>query len=74
LATGVALHTGISTNTTIWIHASIIFVLCFALSLVGLFLGKQITKLLRGKTEISGIIGGCILVGLAIWVVIGNYV
>ena len=41
--------------------------------LVGLFLGKQILKLLKGKTEISVIIGGCILVLLAVWVVLSHY-
>lgn len=74
LATGVALHADLSDNATVWLHASIILAICFALSLVGLFLGKQITRLLRGKTEISGIIGGIILIVLAIWIVISHYV
>ena len=60
LAVGVSLHAGLSNNLTIWVHISIICVITFALSLVGLFLGKQILKLFKGKTEISGIIGGCI--------------
>ena len=74
LAAGVACHAGLSSVSTIWLHISIIFVLTFSLSLVGLFLGKEITKLLNGKYEISGIIGGTILILLAIWVVLSHYV
>ena len=61
MAVGVSLHAGLSNNATIWLHVSIICVITFAISLVGLFLGKQILKLLKGKTEITVIIGGCIL-------------
>ena len=74
LAAGVALHADLSTRTTVWLHVSIILVLTFGLSLVGLFLGKQIMKLLKGKPEISGIIGGIILILLAIWVIVSHYV
>ena len=73
LAAGVAMHTGLSTTGTVWVHVSIIFVLTFSLSLVGLFLGKQIMKLFRGKYEISGVIGGIILMLLAIWVLLSHY-
>ena len=73
LAVGVSLHAGLSNNLTIWVHISIICVITFALSLVGLFLGKQILKLFKGKTEISGIIGGCILILLAVWVILSHY-
>ena len=74
LAAGVALHAGLSDQTTVWLHTSMILVLTFSISLVGLFLGKQIVKLLRGKYEISGIIGGIILILLAVWVVLSHYV
>ena len=74
LAAGVACHAGLSTVSTIWLHVSIILVLTFSISLIGLFLGKQIMKFLKGKYEISGIIGGCILILLAIWVVLSHYV
>ena len=74
LAAGVACHAGLSTVYTIWLHVSIILVLTFSISLVGLFLGKQILKLLKGRYEISGIIGGCILILLAVWVVLSHYV
>ena len=74
LAAGVALHADLSTTTTIWLHVSIVLILTFSISLIGLFLGKQIIKLLKGKYEISGIIGGCILILLAVWVVLSHYV
>lgn len=73
LAAGVAMHADLSTTTTVWLHVSIILVLTFSISLVGLFLGKQIMKLLKGKYEISGIIGGIILILLAVWVVVSHY-
>lgn len=73
LAAGVAMHAGLSTTSTVWLHVSIILVLTFTLSLVGLFLGKQIMRLLKGKYEIAGIIGGAILILLAVWVIISHY-
>ena len=73
MAVGVSLHSGLSTPYTIALHVAIIGVITFGLSLVGLFLGKQILKLLKGKTEISVIIGGCILILLAVWVVLSHY-
>ena len=73
MAVGVSLHSDLSTNTTIWLHIAIIGVITFGISLIGLFLGKQILKLLKGKTEISVIIGGCILILLAAWVVLSHY-
>ena len=73
MAVGVSLHSGLSNNLTIWLHVSIIGVITFGISLIGLFLGKQILKLLKGKTEISVIIGGCILILLAVWVVLSHY-
>lgn len=73
MAVGVSLHSGLSTNGTIWIHVSIICAITFGISLIGLFLGKQILKLFKGKTEISVIVGGCILILLAVWVVLSHY-
>lgn len=73
LAAGVALHAGLSNTSTVWLHVSIILVITFAISLIGLFLGKQIIKLLKGRYEISGIIGGAILILLAVWVVVSHY-
>lgn len=73
LAAGVTMHVDMSTTTTIWLHASIILVITFVISLIGLFLGKQIMHLLKEKYEISGIIGGIILILLAIWVIVSHY-
>lgn len=73
LAAGITMHAGLSDTTTVWLHVSIILVLTFSISLVGLFLGKQIMKLLKGRYEISGIIGGVILILLAVWVVLSHY-
>ena len=73
LAAGVALHAGMSNTVTVWLHVSIIMVITFSISLVGLFLGKQVLKLLNGKPEISGIIGGIILILLALWVILSHY-
>lgn len=73
MAAGVTLHTGLSNNATVWLHVSIIIVITFAICLVGLFLGKSIVKLFKGKPEITSIIGGTILVLLAVWVVLSHY-
>ena len=73
LGTGVALHSGLSNNGTIFLHVSIIIVITFGICLVGLFLGHRIEKLFRGKNEITVIIGGVILVLLAIWIVVSYY-
>ena len=73
MAAGVTLHTGLSNNATVWLHVSIIIVITFAICLVGLFLGKSIVKLFKGKPEITSIIGGAILVLLAVWVVLSHY-
>ena len=73
LAAGVAMHAGLSNTATVWLHVSIILVLTFSLSLVGLFLGKQIMKLLKGKYEIAGIVGGIILILLAVYVILSHY-
>ena len=73
LGTGVALHSGLSNNYTIFLHASIIIVITFGICLIGLFLGSKITKLLKGKNEITVIIGGCILLLLAVWIILSHY-
>ncbi len=73
LAAGITMHAGLSTTITVWLHVSIVLVLTFSISLIGLFLGKGIMKLLKGKYEISGIIGGIILILLAVWVVVSHY-
>ena len=73
LGTGVALHSGLSNVSTIWLHVSIIMVITFSISLIGLFLGNRIEKLLKGKFEITAIIGGSILILLAVWIILSHY-
>ena len=73
LGTGVALHSGLSSTTTIWLHVAIIMVITFIISLIGLFLGNRIEKLFKGKYEITSIIGGSILILLAIWIILSHY-
>jgi len=73
LAAGVAMHAGLSNATTVWLHVSMILLLTFGISLIGLFLGKQILRLFRGHAEISGIVGGVVLCLLAVWVVLSHY-
>lgn len=74
LAVGVSLHAGISTNVTIWLHVVIIMVITFIISLIGVTAGHFFEKLLKGKYEITEIIGGLILIALAIWIVISHYI
>ena len=73
LGSGVALHSGLSDNLTILLHAVIIIAITFVLSLLGVFLGGKIEKLLKGKVEVTSIIGGTILLLLAVWIVLEHY-
>lgn len=73
LGSGVALHSGLSDNITIFIHIAIIISITFVISFIGVILGGKIEKLFKGKTEITSIIGGCILIILAIWIVLSHY-
>ena len=73
LGSGVALHSGLSNNATIFMHVSIIICITFVISFIGVVLGGKIEKLFKGKTEITSIVGGCILAILAIWIVLSHY-
>ena len=73
LGSGVALHSGLSNNTTIFIHIAIIISITFIISFLGVVLGGKIEKLFKGKTEITSIVGGAILVLLAIWIILSHY-
>ena len=79
LATGVAFHNvnsagiSMSNNVTIWLHVTIIMACTFIISLLGVYFGKFFRKLFRGKIEITGIIGGSILIILAIWIICSHY-
>lgn len=74
LAVGVSLHSGLSTTSTIWLHVSIITIITFIISCIGVFLGHQLEKLFKGKYEITSIIGGTILIALAIWIILSHYI
>ena len=73
LGAGVALHAGLSNNLTIWLHVCIIMACTFTISLLGIILAKQVTKLLKGRHEITGIIGGSILLILGIWILLSHF-
>lgn len=79
LATGVAFHhtdangVSLSTTSTIWLHIIIIMVITFLFSILGVFAGNKVNKILKGKKEITGIIGGIILILLSIWVILSHY-
>ena len=73
LGAGVALHAGISTNATIWLHVCIIMACTFTISIIGILLAKQITKLLKERYEITELIGGCILITLGIWIIVSHF-
>ena len=73
LGSGVALHSGLSNNGTVFIHVSIIICITFVISLLGVLLGSKIEKLFKGKTEITSIIGGSILILLVVWIVLSHY-
>ena len=73
MAAGVTLHAGLSNSSTVWLHVSIITIITFGICLIGLFLGKSIVKLLKGKTEITSVIGGVIVILLAVWIVASHY-
>lgn len=73
LAVGVSLHAGISSNSTIWLHVTIIMVATFAICIVGVLLGKKISVLLKGKHDLTGLVAGIILILLAVWIVCSFY-
>ena len=74
LAIGVTLNNGLSTNTTVFLHISIIIVVTFVMCIIGLLLGKVFDRLFKGKIEIANLIGGSILVLLAIWILLNSYI
>jgi putative Mn2+ efflux pump MntP len=67
LAVGITLPTNLHTasgydNYRIYIAIAIIGLVTFLISLVGLFAGKSIAKLFKGKYEVSEVIGGSVLI------------
>jgi manganese efflux pump family protein len=75
LAVGITLPTNIHTatgygNYRTYIAIAIIGVCTFLISLVGLFAGKSIAKLFKGKYEVSEVIGGSVLIILGIVIMV----
>jgi putative Mn2+ efflux pump MntP len=64
LAIGITIRMNIhaTADYQIYVAFAIIAFCSFAISLVGLFTGKGINKLLKGKYEVSELIGGIVLV------------
>ena len=79
LATGIAFHStntygvSLSSTSTIWLHVAIIMAVTFVICLLGLILARKIHKLLKGKEELSSLIGGLILIILGIWILLSHY-
>ena len=73
LATGVALESNLSNNRTIFLHVSIIMVITFIICLIGVILSNKINKLMKNKPHLALIIGGVILILLAIWISLSEF-
>ena len=67
-AVGITIRTNIhaTADYQIYVAFAIIAFCSFVISLIGLFAGKQVNKLLRGHYEVSEIIGGAILIILGV--------
>lgn len=72
LAVGVSIGTTIRATQTYQIYVAfiIIAVVSFALSLVGLFAGKSIVKLLKGRYHLAEVLGGLILIALGTFILL----
>ncbi len=68
LAIGITIRTNIhaTADYQVYVAFGIIALCSFAISLIGLFAGKGINKLLKGRYEISEIIGGAVLIVLGL--------
>jgi manganese efflux pump family protein len=75
LVVGVTIQTNIhsSADWQNYVAFAIIGLMTFVISLIGLFAGKQIAKLLKGRYEITEVFGGAVLMTLAILIVLEGY-
>lgn len=66
LAVGITIRTNIhaTADYQVYVAFGVIAFCSFTIALIGLFAGKQINKLLKGRYEISEIVGGVVLVAL----------
>lgn len=79
LAVGITLPVNIHTacgydNYRIYIAILIIGLVTFVISLFGLFMGKGINKLLKGRYEISEVIGGVVLIALGTIILVNGLI
>ena len=63
-----------SLGINIFVDGAVITGITFVISLIGVFLGKEINRLLRGKTSVADIIAGLILIGLGISIILEHMV
>jgi manganese efflux pump family protein len=75
LVVGVTIEANVHTTADwqTYIAFAIIGLMTFLISLIGLFAGKGISKLLKGRYEISEVIGGVVLCVLAVLIVLEGY-
>lgn len=75
LVVGITIEANIN-STADWqnyVAFAIIGIVTFVISLIGLFAGKNIARLLKGKYEICEVLGGLVLVCLGILIVLEGY-
>ncbi len=74
LAVGITIDTNIHADSgatyEIYLAFGIIALCTFGLSILGIFAGKKISLLLKGKYEISNVIGGAVLILLGILILL----
>ena len=77
LAVGFTLNTMLSeldnTQLWAWVSVTIIGVTTFIIALIGLIIGVKVGKLFRKKASVAEIIGGLVLIAIALKIVIESY-
>ena len=68
-AVGITLLTS---SLNIWLNITFIGVITFAVCLLGVFLGKKIISLLKGRYEIAEVIGGLVLILLGVKILLSG--
>ena len=70
-----ALIEGVTANVQIWAWISVIIIglTTFVISLVGLLIGVKVGKRFRKKASIAQIVGGAVLLLIAVKIVLGAY-
>lgn len=77
LAVGFSLNAMLAVTDNVqlwaWISVAIIGVITFLISLGGLFIGVKVGKLFRKKASVAEIIGGAVLILIAVKIVLESY-